>query len=186
MVGLDASRSLVVGVLGVIGSAAGGFYGGGAAVEDYQGVGGDALFHCGRNGDVDGSAVNGNGVFATETVPCAAAGSDFYGRGAHHAHVIIRGDAGLALGVFGRDGEAAAAGEEELALREENGLEVFLTGCRICCGAAVGKGVGAAEDHIAALFALVVDGRATGVGEGEAVKDKGLLVVGIQFQGTAG
>ena len=113
-----------------------------------------------------------------------ASGDNLDGRGAGHAHVIVRGDAGLALGIVGRYCETAGSGEDDLAFGKQHGLEVFFTGCGVGGRTAVGKRRSAAEHNETAFFALVVDGRSVWICEAETTQNQRLLVVGVNLQGT--
>ena len=93
-------------------------------------------------------------------------------------HVIVGGDAAFALG---GDGKGTRAAENELAFGEEGRL-LILIGRRFGVRSSVGEGVGPVYHHKTALFALVIDGGAFGVGEGYTIQDDSLLVLGINFK----
>ena len=110
------------------------------------------------------------------------AGGDLHrGRG-HETDIVVGGDARLAGGI---DGQSAVAAEHELAFGEEGGLLVLVGGC-LGVGSAVGQGVRALHDHERALVALVVDGRALLVREGQSVEEDFLLPGAVQLEISVG
>ena len=119
-VGLDAGGAGVFSVVAVVCGVACNLYGGVAAVNAYEGVGGEAFLHIGGDGDADGAVRHHDIVFAADAM--AGRGGDADG-GAVDGYIVVGSDARFALG---RDGEGAGAAELQFAFAKEGGFLVLV------------------------------------------------------------
>ena len=153
-----------------------------SALMPEQAVGGDAFIGGTCDIDINHAARDDDGVVAADAVAGRGIDVDIgLGQG---AHVVVAADAGLAVGV---DLKIACAAEDELALAEEAGFHILVAG-RIGVAGAVGEIVlrAVVDNDEGALLALVVDGRAVGVGDVDAVEHDGLLFRGVEFEEAVG
>ena len=179
-VGLDAGRGGEVREVGVV-HAAGNGERSLAAVDADGAVGGDGLLSLLLDRDVQRAAADHDRVFAADAV--SLGGIDADRRAVQHADIVVGGDAGLAAGRS--YAERTAAAEDELRFAEEGAFLVFAFG-RLRVFAAVGELVGAVHDHERTFLVLVVDGRAVGIRQVEAVQDDGLLLLAIDLEESVG
>ena len=190
VVGLDAGCAIILAVFAVVGHAAANGNGGGAAFHQDIIVAGDTLFHGGFGGDVQGAVGEPDVVVGLDAVTGARAGRYGDVGAGEQAHVIVRGNAAFPLGIIGRYGElvgaAGRAAEDELALGEEDGFHVFVAAGGVAGAGTIGQGVGAFNIDKGTFAALVVNGGAVGVGEGEAAQPEGLLFLAVQLETAVG
>ena len=186
VVGFHAGRAGILGIFFIIGHAAAHRNHVRAAFHQDVIVGADALFHGSGRGYDQRAIRKLDIVFSFEAVSGIAAGIDFDGRVVHQADIVVRSDAGFALGVQRIDGQQAAAAENQLRLAEQDGLLVLVSFFCIGGRSAVGKGVGTLDHDERAFLVLVVERRAVRVGDTYPVQDNGLFLGPIHLEETIG